>query len=152
MPVDPSDPIVRFRRWLATLSPRDWLVVTVLSPALGLASVIGPAWLSASIKPPTRDLLSYSIERLAFGPAILCLFVAGAIAAFLSRRLGAVAASTAMLCYFVWPWFDLASGAGGHNLLPFEYALYCFLTAFAVTGSAVVVIVRRERPRRCPRA
>ena len=141
MAISPTAPIARFGRWLDTLSLMDFFVVGVLSPVLGLASVIGPPWLSARAKPPARDLLSYSLEY--FDPrSIICLFVAGVVVAMISRRLGVWAASTAMAGYFLGVWFDFVSGAPGHNLLPFELAVYCGLTAFAVAGAGMVALVR----------
>jgi hypothetical protein len=88
-----------------------------------------------------QHLLRYSIEQFALQP-ILWLFVSGAIVAVLSRRLGVWAASTVMLGYFVAPFWDIVSGAGGHNLLPFEFGMYFLLTAVAVAGAAMVALVR----------
>jgi hypothetical protein len=141
MAISSAAPIARFGRWLETLSFLDVLVISVVSPVLGLASVVGPAWLSASEKPSIGDLLKYSIEY--FDPrAIIFLCLTGAIVALLSRRLGVWAASTAMFGYFLWVLSDMGRHASGHKLLPFELGFYCVLTAFAIAGAGMVALVR----------
>lgn len=142
VPLNQNAPILRFGRWLESLSLLDVLVIGVVSPVLGLASVIGPALLTAPQKPASYDLLWYSIENIAFGRTIICLFFAGVIVALLSRRLGAWAASTAMAGYVLMTIGDLVSGKPGHNLLPFELAIYALLTGFTMAAATVVALVR----------
>ncbi len=120
MAISSTAPIARFGRWLDTLSLWDLLVIGAISPVLGLASVIGPAWLAAPVKPHARDLMGYSIEQFDFR-SIICLFSSGAVVALLSRRLGVWAASTAMAGYVFWVFSDMVANAPGHNLLPFSW-------------------------------
>lgn len=148
MSLDPNAPITRFGRWIDTLQIRDFLVLLVLSPALGLASVVGPAIASDVPRTYPGGIMRNSIENMTCqtgGVAILCLFGTGAIVAFLSPRLGVWAASTAMASYIAWAMVGALADRAGHNLLPFELGGYLLLTGFALAGAALVSVVLERR-------
>ncbi len=148
MPLDPNAPILRLGGWIESLQIRDVLVLLVLSPALGLASVVGPAIASDVPRTYPGGIMRNSIENMTCqtcGVAILCLFGTGAISALLSPRLGVWAASTAMASYIGWAMAGALTGRGGHRLLPFELGGYLLLTGFALTGAALVSLVLKRR-------
>lgn len=143
MSISPNAPVARFGRWLDGLRTFDFVILLVVAPALGLASVVGPSSGFQTVYP--GGIMRNSVENMAVGRTILCLFGVGVLVALLSRRLGVWAASTVMASYALWLLSEFASGADGHNLLPFEVGLYLLLTAFAMSGAALVSLVRQPR-------
>jgi hypothetical protein len=143
--VEPVDrkrevPIERFFRRLGQLRPTEWVVVFIIAPAFGIVATCLPAQLAGTTRihdDSMWPLLENSVESLQFAPTIVLLFLGGVGVERLARRVATPASATVMGAFVGLALVEGTVRRGTHNLIPFELALYAFLSGCFLAGVAV---------------
>ena len=147
-PFVPSDaPIRVWGRRIARLSLVHWIVLLVLSPAFGIAAVCLPAQVLGSTQIQDDSmwpLLANSVESLRFGPTLLMLILGGFAVERLVPRIGLAASFTVMGAFVGTALVEGTVRPGTHNLIPFEMALYAFLSLVFCAGAVLARLSRRS--------
>lgn len=119
-----------------------------LSPCLGFLALLVPEVFTNNMvhfNIPFTFFISSTYENLLFIPSICALLIIGAILGFIAPRIWWLYGFFAISIFPVVSIVEMLSKPSSHNLLPFEFIIYCIFIIPVNIGSFIANRIRKRK-------